>query len=207
MLRDNDQRVGGEAHDDGRNSVEDVGGEADGIGELSAAPELSQENPPANADGNANEAGQSEKGDRTDDGIGHSAACLTDGRGNFGEEVHIQRAGAFDDEIDEDCRERHNHQDRRQHRKRCCRLVGQPAEARPKLVFLRHFLSDPLFSNCRSSFSLSTLRCGGPARDRPDEQAGDCVHNDGDDEQRQTDFDERAQVHVADGLGKFVGDD
>ena len=69
---------------------------------------------------------------------------LADGRGNLSEEVDVQRTGAFDDEIDEDRRQRHNDQEGRQHRERCCSLIDQPAKASPNLVFLLHFLSDPL---------------------------------------------------------------
>ncbi len=57
MLRHDDERVGGKAHDDGRNAIEDVGGEADGIGQFGAAAELGQVDAAADADGNSEQAG------------------------------------------------------------------------------------------------------------------------------------------------------
>src|ERR1035441_4776754 len=69
------------------------------------------------------------------------------------------------------------------------------------------FLGILFFSDCRTCFCFSALRCRCSARDRPDEQAGDCVHDNGDDKERKANLDERAQVHVGYGLSEFVGND
>src|ERR1700691_2639861 len=44
------------------------------------------------------------------------------------------------------------------------------------------------------------------ARDRPDQQLGNCIDNNRDSEQSQGDLDQSAAVQVAGRLGKFVGD-
>ena len=64
-LRHHDERVGGEAHHDGWHAVEHVGGEADGIGQLGAAAKLGQIDAAADADGNADEAGERKQHDRS----------------------------------------------------------------------------------------------------------------------------------------------
>ena len=49
--------------------------------------------------------------------------------------------------------------------------------------------------------------CRCAARDRPNKKAGDCVDDDGYEEERKADLDERREVEVRGGLGKLVGDD
>jgi len=47
---------------------------------------------------------------RTHDGVGHAAAGFAFGRRNLGEEVPVERAETFVDELGKDDRQRHNHQ-------------------------------------------------------------------------------------------------
>src|ERR1700733_13962225 len=61
-----------------------------------------------------------------------------------------------------------------------------------------------LLSGC---VAMSVDPCRSVACDRPDHEAGDGVDNDRDQEERETDFDERAEVDVAGGLGELSGDD
>ena len=42
------------------------------------------------------------------------------------------------------------------------------------------------------------------ARDRPDHEAGDRVDDDGDEEEREANLDQRAEVEIAGGLGELV---
>ena len=118
----------------------------------------------ADADGNADQAGEAEKSDRADDGVGHAAAGLAYRLGNLGEEVEIQRAGALDDEVDEDCHQRQNDQERRQHRQTSRGLVDEPAEPRTQFEFLLHCsLPIPFLSHCRSvSLLLNVASAGAP---------------------------------------------
>ena len=96
-VRADDQRIDGDAHHDRGNAVEHIGGEANRIGQLGAATELGQKDAAADADGNADEAGQAEQNCRADDGVGHAAAGFADRLGNLGEEVQVQRTGALVD--------------------------------------------------------------------------------------------------------------
>ncbi len=49
--------------------------------------------------------------------------------------------------------------------------------------------------------------CRRAARDRPDHEAGDCIDDDSNEKERETDLDESAEVEIAGCLREFVGDD
>ena len=104
--RGNDESVDGHAHDDGGDAVEDVGGESDGVGQLGSATEFSEEDAAADADGDSDEAGEAEQDAGADDGVGHAAADFAFRLGDLGKESHVQRAGAFVNEIAEDGEQR-----------------------------------------------------------------------------------------------------
>ena len=52
LLRQDDERVDGDAHHDGGHAVEHVGGKADDVGQLAAASELGEKDAGCDADGN-----------------------------------------------------------------------------------------------------------------------------------------------------------
>ena len=60
---------------------------------------------------------------------------------------------------------------------------------------------------CAHSYLLSCACAGRAPRDGPDQQLGNCVDDDGDDEEGEADLDQGAAVQVAGGFGKLVGDD
>src|ERR1700722_20509981 len=87
--------IGRHAHHNGGNTIEDVRGEADRVGQLGAAAKLRKKYSAANADRNSDDAGERKKDTGTDDGVGHAAACFSLGGGNLGKEIQVERTGAF----------------------------------------------------------------------------------------------------------------
>ena len=94
LLRNDDQRVDGQAHHDGGDTVKHVGGEAHGRCQAGAATVFGQKDAGGDADGNAQQTAQEKYYDRTDDGVGHAAAGLTNRRRNLDEEIEVDGAGA-----------------------------------------------------------------------------------------------------------------
>src|SRR5256885_16483654 len=104
-----DEGIGGYSHDDGGNAVEDIGSETDGVGQFGAAPELREIDASADADGDADDAGQAEQDRRPDNGIGHAAAHFAGGLGNLGKEVEVERTRALVEKVDEEGHQGRSH--------------------------------------------------------------------------------------------------
>ena len=100
FLLHDDERVDGDAHDDRGTPLSTSAVKRTALAEERAAAELGEVDAGGDADGDADEAGKREDDAGADDGVGHAAAGLADGRGDVGEEGEVERAGALVEQVD-----------------------------------------------------------------------------------------------------------
>src|SRR5882762_4359645 len=102
-----DQAVSKNADDNGRHTVEQVGGIANDEGGGAAA-EFREIDGAEETDRNADEGSEQKQLAAANNGVGHAAASFADRRGQLGKEVPTDRCSAVIDEVAEDQEEHRN---------------------------------------------------------------------------------------------------
>ena len=125
LLRHDDEGVNGDAHDDRRHTVENIGGEPDHVGQTPVAAKLRDIDTAGNANRHPHETGDCQQDARPKDGIRHPASHLTHRFGDLSKKSEIERGGAFVDEITENGDQRRHHQDGAAHGGRGRQMIGE----------------------------------------------------------------------------------
>src|SRR5262249_48163442 len=99
-------------------TVQDVSSKAHCVGKERPLAELCQINTCANADWNAHTAREQKDNSRTNNRVRHATALFSNRSGDVRKERQVQRAGTLVDEVEEDCCQWQQHNERGNHSKR-----------------------------------------------------------------------------------------
>ena len=130
--------------------------------------------------------------------------CSPTGAGDVGEEGEVERACALVDQVEEDRDQRNDDHDRRENGEAADEVVRCSAAGLVQAHGLWFESPSVVGWLLRGCVLMSVHPCRSAACDRPDHEAGDRVDDDGDEEEREADLDERAEVDVAGGFGELV---
>ena len=129
LLVEHHDGVGNDTNHDRRHAVEHIGSEANHIAQAIAAI-LRQVDAGPDAQGHPQNTGQSENECRSDDRIGHSPAGFAHRLRRLRQKSPVDRSDSAIDQIGEDCEQRHQHQNDRQHGHSRHEVVSETAPQR-----------------------------------------------------------------------------